>query len=269
MGYNDRHEVYFRYATQKYNKALRDQVAPLIDYITEDNVMLLDLTLDGLIKRDPISKAMRDVYVSILPREAVAIAKEVDRNLPKDKKVNGIGFFSSYWKRWIQQAYLTLTSDMITNITETTKDKIRQLLSNGREQNLSYRGLAKYMTDELKRDDFTRSRSLTIARTESTRAANIGQQQMAQTSNIVLNKKWEGRDDGRERATHIAASRQEPIPKDEPFIVGGFPMQYPGDRSAPASESVNCRCSMIFVPVLDEDGLPVRRSNGMERDLFG
>src|SRR5699024_3025492 len=101
-----------------------------------------------------------------------------------------------------------------------------------------------------------------------TRAANIGQQQMAEASNIELLKDWNVRIDGRERASHRAMVDQEPIDRNAPFIVGGHPMQRPGDESAPAEETVNCRCSMSFRPVLDADGLPVTRSTGLERNLF-
>lgn len=268
MAYKQRQLAYEKYARRRIRKALKEQIEPLVNYVNEDNVAILEMNLNSLISEVPIRKAMHDVYVSVMPRESVASAKEVDRLLPSNKEVNGIGFFSSFWKRWMRQAYLTITSDLITEITETTRNRIRTLLSESRDQNLSFRDMAKYVTDNLQRQDFTRARSLTIARTESTRAANIGQQQMGNASNIVLYKKWNGRNDGRERPSHIAASELEPIPKDQAFIVGGYPMQYPGDQSAPANETVNCRCSMSFVPQMDADGLPIRRSNGMERDLF-
>ncbi len=35
-----------------------------------------------------------------------------------------------------------------------------------------------------------------------------------------------------------------PIPIDEPFIVGGVPMQYPRDPSAPARMTIGCHCAM-------------------------
>lgn len=43
-----------------------------------------------------------------------------------------------------------------------------------------------------------------------------------------------------------------PIPIDEPFIVGGVPMQYPRDPSAPARQTVACHCS--YAPYRPEWG---------------
>lgn len=268
MAYKDRQESYERYARRRINRALRLQIEPLLNYIDEDNVMLIDMYLTRLVSPEPVARALLDVYVSVMPREAVAIAKEVDRILPRAKRINGISFFSEYWKRWMREAFETIAGTMITAITETTRDHVRQLMSEAREQNLSFRDMAKYITEGIRSRDFTRARSLTIARTETTRAANIGQQQMAETSNIELLKAWNVRVDGRERASHRAMSGAEPIARNAPFIVGGYPMQHPGDESAPAAETVNCRCSMSFRPVLDADGLPVTRATGLERDLF-
>jgi hypothetical protein len=57
-------------------------------------------------------------------------------------------------------------------------------------------------------------------------------------------KQWVTRRDERVRHEHSAADGQR-VPRDQPFIVGGYPMMHPGDRSAPARLTVNCRCVMI------------------------
>ncbi|MBU2118726.1 MAG: hypothetical protein KJ954_14155, partial [Alphaproteobacteria bacterium] len=51
------------------------------------------------------------------------------------------------------------------------------------------------------------------------------------------------------RPTHIEAgqnySKSQPIPVNEPFMVGGFPAMYPRDPSLPAEEVGNCRCRSV------------------------
>lgn len=64
-------------------------------------------------------------------------------------------------------------------------------------------------------------------------------------------KAWISRRDDRVRPTHVKADGQE-VATDEFFIVGGFKMMMPGDRSAPMEEWVNCRCGVIYNPDPDD-----------------
>jgi hypothetical protein len=70
-------------------------------------------------------------------------------------------------------------------------------------------------------------------------------------------KMWITRHDERVRDEHRAADGQI-VPIDQPFIVDGFALKYPGDRSAPIHLTVNCRCVVVGVgvPFSDEPDLP-------------
>ncbi len=57
-------------------------------------------------------------------------------------------------------------------------------------------------------------------------------------------KMWVTRKDEKVRTTHAHADGQT-VPVNDTFTVGGFPMRHPGDRQAPASETVNCRCVTV------------------------
>ena len=63
-------------------------------------------------------------------------------------------------------------------------------------------------------------------------------------------KKWRSHHDELTRYTHAAADGQT-VPINEPFIVGGYRLMFPGDTSlgAPPQEIVNCRCVMQRVTV--------------------
>lgn len=89
-----------------------------------------------------------------------------------------------------------------------------------------------------------------IARTETMRASNAGSHALFQDWGVPA-REWLSTHDGRARDTHLLAEAHYseggdpgPLPMGQPFIVGGYPMMYPGDAElgAPASEFVNCRC---------------------------
>ncbi len=92
-------------------------------------------------------------------------------------------------------------------------------------------------------------RADTIAITESHRVLSEGRyyawQQMADQlgvdpSDIV--RTWNTTQDGRQRDTHDEMDGQQ-VALDEPYVSpSGAELMYPGDPSAPASETIRCRC---------------------------
>ena len=48
------------------------------------------------------------------------------------------------------------------------------------------------------------------------------------------------------RETHAAAEKQT-VGIDEPFIVGGAELMFPGDPAGPPEEVINCHCVQIAV----------------------
>src|SRR5690606_15625034 len=88
----------------------------------------------------------------------------------------------------------------------------------------------------------SKSEATRIARTEATASLNAGQQALRDEEEVP-NKQWIATVDGLTRETH-SATDLEIVPNGQPFLVGGYPMNHPGDGSlgAPAEEIVNCRC---------------------------
>lgn len=95
-------------------------------------------------------------------------------------------------------------------------------------------------------------RADSIARTETIRALNEGQVEAAQQAIAkgqvkaeVMTKVWIATGDGRTRDTHTAMHDQS-VGINERFVSpSGVSLDYPGDPSAPAFETVNCRCTML------------------------
>jgi hypothetical protein len=62
-------------------------------------------------------------------------------------------------------------------------------------------------------------------------------------------KAWRTQGDTSVRPTHQQAEFQQPIPLDQPFLVGGAHLRYPGDSSGPPEEVINCRCWETFIDI--------------------
>jgi len=99
----------------------------------------------------------------------------------------------------------------------------------------------------------TEARARMIARTEVHGARNtvaMGTMQRFESAygipSGVMRKEWQATEDPRTRPTHHEADKQT-VPFTEPFTVGGFPLQFPGDPTGPASEVINCRCATFAV----------------------
>ncbi|MBA8827929.1 hypothetical protein FHX42_005336 [Saccharopolyspora lacisalsi] len=73
-----------------------------------------------------------------------------------------------------------------------------------------------------------------------------GARQQQDTAGEPMFKGWMATTDQRVRPAHWHADKQA-VPLDEPFTVGGYPMQYPGDTSAPPALWKNCRCTVLVL----------------------
>lgn len=94
-------------------------------------------------------------------------------------------------------------------------------------------------------------RAETIARTEALRAVHAGNENMIRQAieagtipKEAIRRKWVTASDERVRFSHFSMNGQERA-YGEAFRSGaGYDLMYPGDPSAPASETINCRCSV-------------------------
>ena len=92
-------------------------------------------------------------------------------------------------------------------------------------------------------------RADTIARTETHTAAGFASdytaRQIAQDGGFTLEKAWVSTSDDRTREIHADMDGNEYIGQDEAFDVGGESLEYPGDPSGSAENTINCRCSVV------------------------
>lgn len=99
-------------------------------------------------------------------------------------------------------------------------------------------------------------RAAVVARTETHQAALYAQAEAAKRGaeeyGLRLEKVWLATLDHRTRDIHAAANGQA-VPIGEKFTVGGELMDRPGDPSASAHNTVNCRCTLIHRPIKGTD----------------
>jgi hypothetical protein len=101
------------------------------------------------------------------------------------------------------------------------------------------------------RERYLAHRAETIARTEALRSVHEGAEEMFQQAiergvldPRALVRSWFSTRDTRTRDSHRSMQGQK-RPIGVPFVSGaGYLLRWPGDLQAPASETINCRCSV-------------------------
>lgn len=96
---------------------------------------------------------------------------------------------------------------------------------------------------------FSTTRAKLIARTESTGLVNRGTLIGYQKAGVTK-KQWITQQDDTTREHHSIADG-ETVGVDAMFMATGWPMSAPGDASAPANQTANCRCTIV--PVFDNN----------------
>lgn len=145
--------------------------------------------------------------------------------------------------------YLRRARNRLFLVGDSLWDAARHALADGEAEGETLAEL----TERLRRvfadhgQQLSGTRARRIARTETVAAWNRAQLDAARllTEGRPVSKTWLATMDARTRPDHWRADRSS-VALDEAFLVGGFPMQYPGDPAAPAHLVVQCRCAMTF-----------------------
>jgi uncharacterized protein with gpF-like domain len=176
-------------------------------------------------------------------------------------------------EQWIADVidYLKLhLLSFVQNITETMRADIIKALEKGIEEGMSIDQIVK----QLQADGLIRSRARVIARTEINRATNVGHAVAAESLPYEVDKKWSAASDHRTRHSHRQINNHR-VGEDDTFKVpiykgdkptGTFDnMLYPGDATASAGNTINCRCRVVYVPKRDAQGRLLMRNPNRAR----
>lgn len=153
-------------------------------------------------------------------------------------------------------------------ITDTTRDNMRKILTKGMQEGWSINDMMK----ELEKLGINAYRAELIARTETTRAANQGALLGAVSTGLQTEKEWIAITDDRTRRIprdkfdhlHMDGKR---VAVDDLFKVpgrkGDKDMEFPGDPAGGSGNTCNCRCTVGFEVVRDENDRPMEITGGL------
>ena len=151
------------------------------------------------------------------------------------------------WDLFVAQYIAEFGGEKIAQISDTTRAQIMTQISIGQKAGLGQREIAKLISSNAAL--IGRQRGALIARTETHGAGNFGAKKQAESTGLNLRREWiAASQPGRTRDTHAEADG-DVVGMDEPFIVGGVELNYPGDPSGPAEEVINCRCAVGYIVV--------------------
>lgn len=134
----------------------------------------------------------------------------------------------------------------ITSVTETTRSNIIDIIDSLNKEDVSITLIGRELAKKI--PGINRDRGVLIARTETHGAANYGADAAARETGLQLNKEWVTVADGRTRQEHVSADGQV-VAMDQPFVVGGERLMFPGDPNGSASNVINCRCQVSHIVV--------------------
>lgn len=209
-------------------------------------------TFQLLFDTSDIIKIYRDLYLDIGMQFAKWYARNFDKYMKKGVNPNQ---YIDQWQNVFASLGSAVGAQRVTLVSGTAKDTLIKVTQN-LMTDIDFQNSGIEEKTRILRSQFTKYsayQAQRLVRTEATNAANFATMKSAETIFPAsdLMKEWIASFDDRTRSSHAEAGASDPIPYNEPFMVGGSLMMYPGDPSAPAKEVINCRCSIAPFPKED------------------
>ena len=195
-------------------------------------------------------KIYRDIYTDIGLRFAKWYARNNDKYLTKGVNPNQ---YVDQWTNKFASFGSAVGAQRVTLVSGTAKKTLigitQQLMRDPEFMSLGNQQKGRILNSQFSR--YSNNQAERLVRTEATAAANFATMESATTifPGAQMRKEWIASFDDRTRSTHSEAGSSDPIPYNDPFMVGGSFLMYPGDPSGPAAEVINCRCSVAPFPI--------------------
>ena len=125
---------------------------------------------------------------------------------------------------------------------EAVSPLLRETIADAYERGLSVDDTASLITEKLA--DAKQYQARMLARTDLNGLANGASVMTARMAGVQY-KQWLTAEDDRVREQHVEADGQM-VPVDQPFLVCGENLDYPGDPAGSDECTCNCRCTVIY-----------------------
>jgi uncharacterized protein with gpF-like domain len=153
---------------------------------------------------------------------------------------------SAQWTLAAQRYIRSHGASKVKQISDTTRQQLQQVIEEAM--------LNGHSVPEIQRrilattgGQMAQRRARTIAQTEVHAAACAGSQAAVESLNRPYRKEWiSNLQPGRTRPWHLAAHGQI-VSSDEPFLLDGEHLRYPGDPLGSARNVINCRCVNAYL----------------------
>ncbi len=230
----------------QYQRALKDQINAFLDVLHQGNFELISQYLTECYERGWIGTLydLQGQGVPLLFRiDQEQVIKAVETNSKLSKRL-----------------YESLGIDI-----KSLKKTVREELSRGIAQSLSYRDIARNLKNAA---NISFNNAVRIARTEGHRInqeATFNCQMEAKKRGCEIVKRWDSTLDKRTRRTHQELDGQT-VEIDEPFVIRGYSAMHPSGFGV-ASEDINCRCCSLQIAKWMLDDEEFTKYDGDEREL--
>ena len=200
------------------------------------------VTLDH---QQAIGRILSRHYQRVFPGFGMPVLEDASK---LQKQLPGEARFNELANLWIE----TRGATEVAQIVGTTRNQAmsiinlitREAIAEGLGQQATARRLIQAMREQ--GGTLSRQRAGVIARTETHMAASAAQHEAAGATGLPMRKQWASARGERTRDSHQDADGQT-VPLDQPFIVDGEELMYPGDPSGSPETVINCRCVELFV----------------------
>ena len=213
-------------------------------------------------------KEMLKIFEAMYKESVLLFANSVYRALRIEAQKAETFGFNREWTDAVLEFLLKQGFVLVADITSTTKNKLNDIVTKGIEEGLGVDEIVKLILSD-ENLAYSAMRARRIVRTEVMRSSNIGAMKGAEAHGFYVDKEWISARDKRTRRIpedefdHVHMDGKV-VPFEEPFTSTGkkgepVEAMQPGDITAPPGFTINCRCTVGFIPKRDANGRLLRK----------